>query len=137
VVANLLFAALLLGAAALLARHSERNWRSVRDREDDQGERTYYIRRRWRRLGISALIAVIGLVIPLSKYIGSVLIAELYLLGMVVAVFSILALAVVDMLATQAFFRQETRRFGTAREKLELELKRARARKQDDNGKPE
>jgi len=137
VVAYLLFAAFLVGAAVLLVRHSERNWRIVRDREDDQIERTYYVRRRWRRLGISALIALIGFVIPLSKFIGSVLIAEGYLLGLVVAVFWILALAVVDMIATQAFFRRETKRFGSAREKLELELKRARAGKQDDNGKPE
>ena len=135
--ASLLFAALLIGTATLLARHSERSWRTARDREDDQGERTYYVRRRWRRLGISALIALIGFVIPLSKYIGSVLIAELYLLGLLVAVLLIISISVVDMIATQAFFRRETERFGKARDKLELELKRARARKQDDNGKPE
>jgi len=42
--------------------------------------------------------------------------------------------AIVDVLATQAFYKHERRRIDQARGKLEAELKRARERLKDGNG---
>lgn len=132
---NIAFAAFLLCVAALLARHSQRSWQAVRDRDADPYERTFYVRRRWRRLGIAALIALVGLVIPLSTTITTVLVAEVYLIGLVAAVLLMFVVAIVDAFATQAFFKHERKRIDQARGKLEAELKRARERIKDDNGK--
>lgn len=134
---NLLFAALLLFAAALLARHSERGWRAVRDRDVDQHERRFYVRRRWRRLAIAAIIALIALAIPLSSGIGTVLIAELYLFGMVGAVLLMLVISVLDLIAAKLFARHENHRLTQTRIALELELKRARERLSEDSQKAE
>jgi len=133
VLVNVLFAALLLFAAALLARHSERGWRAVRDRDIDQHERNYYVRRRRRRLGISAIIALIALAIPLSSGIGTVLIAEVYLFGLVGAVLLMLVISVLDLIAAQLFATREKTRLAQTRVELEVELKRARERLQEDN----
>jgi len=85
VLSNIVFAAFLLFIAALLARYSQRSWQAVRDRDADPYEQTLYVRRRWWRLGIAALIALVGLVIPLSTTITTVLVAEVHLVGLVAA----------------------------------------------------
>ena len=133
---NLLFAALLLFAAALLARHSERAWRAVRDHWNvDQYERAYYVGRRRRRLAIAAIVALIALAIPLSSGIGTLVIAEVYLFGLVGAVLSMLGITILDLLAARLFATHEKNRLAQTQGELEKELKRARERLQDDNQK--
>lgn len=124
--ANLLFAALLLIAAFFLARHSRRGWRSACDRGLNSDERAFHSRRHRRRLGIAAIVAVVALAVPFSTQVGTPLIAEFYLVGLLAAVLLMLVLALLDVLSTRTFFQHERKRLDQAREDLEVELEQAR-----------
>lgn len=124
--ANCLFAAGLLLLAGLLTWHCEKSWREIRLRKMDQQEHSYCVRRRWRRLAIAGIIALIAAAIPLSTVIETVLLAKIYLVGLAICLLLMLVLALRDLAASQAFFAREKEKFASARDELEADLKRVR-----------
>lgn len=101
---SILFAALLmLLGLALMWRHAH-VWRSARERETDERELAFAGRQFRRRRRTSAIIVVLGLAIAGGELIRSPLVSLVYWLGILLLVLWIVALAVLDAVATQQHF---------------------------------
>lgn len=133
---NILFSVGLLLVAFVLAWQCESSWRSQRQRDIEDEEREFYRRRRRRRLGVVGIIILMAIAIPLSALIGSALAAEVYLLALAVGLVIMFLLALLDLIASQAYFAREKEKFSTVRDELEADLQRIREQKGPSNGQP-
>jgi hypothetical protein len=138
IIPELTFGSLVVAVAIGMAVHQWRMWK--RDREDLAGEpaeEAFAWSRLRRRLQVSVLLAVIGVMLPIGVwkplFQKRLLLFLGYWLAVLLLIFWVVLLALGDLLATAMHSRVVNSRLHRERRMLEEELERFRQERTDDS----
>jgi hypothetical protein len=132
---SLLFAIpLFLVAVGMLIWHYRR-WTFLQSRELGEHEGDFYRRQFRRRMQGSSMIGIVAAMVVGGNWISDEGLAAIYWCVVLLLVFWMVALALMDGIASRGFFETELNRNLKIQETLQAEIKRHRNEDRDGNGK--
>ena len=125
--------ALAILSLGLLWRHRH-FWQTIDLDKLESQEQTYFRRQYRRRVSTSAMIGIVGLAIIAAHWVISPVLVYVYLAGLMLAVCSILLMALLDFWSTRSFLYDMRRRHSRQRAELEAEVHRLRKARETHEG---
>ena len=125
----LTFSCVLLAIALVMVTMHVHAWRIAQRKNLSQANYTFAWRQYRRRMQTSGMLVSIAVFIFLGQFIRSPLVALFYLIGIVVMVVWIIALAVIDILSTSRHYTRLSRTVRQEESRLKAQLNRLDGKK--------
>jgi hypothetical protein len=127
----LTFSCVLLAIALLMVAMHMHSWRIAQRSNLSQANYNFAWRRYRRRMQTAGMLVSLAVFIFLGQYIRAPLLALFYLVGIVVMVVWIIALAVIDMLSSSRHYTQLARKVRQGESRLKTQLNQLDQRESD------